>query len=106
MLDILAGEHLAHIRPTGGVADHGRTAADQRDRLVARHLQALHQGKRHEMSRCKAVSGAVKADIKNRFAIVDHGSDFFFIGDLRDQSALNKFLINTHGIIPLLFLPL
>ena len=43
MVDILHGQHLAHIRTAGGIADHCCTSADQRDRFVTSHLQTLHQ---------------------------------------------------------------
>ena len=38
MLNVLAGEHFAHVCAAGGVAYHGGAAADKRDRLVAGHL--------------------------------------------------------------------
>ena len=96
VVDVLLGEHFPHIGTAGGVADHGRAAADQGDGLVARHLQALHQGQRHEVSGGQAVGGAVKADVEGGLAVVDHFPDFFLVGHLSDQSPGNQFIIQFH----------
>ena len=42
MLDVFHREHLAHVGAAARVADHRGAAADEGNRLVARHLQALH----------------------------------------------------------------
>ena len=83
--DILFGQHLAHIGAAGGIADHGSASADQGDRLVACHLQALHQGQGHKMACGQAVGRAVKADIKSRLAVVDQINDLV-VGDLCHQT--------------------
>ena len=84
--DILFGQHLAHVGTAGGVADHGSAAADQGNRLVACHLQALHQGQGHKVACGQAVGSAVKANVKGCLAIVDQVDDLF-IGDLGHQAA-------------------
>ena len=80
----------------GGVADHGGAAADQSDRLIARHLQTLHQGQRHEVTGSQAVGRAVKADVEGGFAVVDEVDDLL-IGDLGDQTASLEFFVESHG---------
>ena len=96
VVDILLGEHLPHIGTARGVADHGGAAADEGDRLVARHLQTLHQGQRHEMTCRQRVRRAVKADVERGLAVVDHLADLFLIGDLCDEAAGHQFFVNSH----------
>jgi len=45
LVDLLAGQHLAHFRLAAGVADEARAAADQRDGAMA---APLHMGQRHD----------------------------------------------------------
>ena len=104
VVNILLGEHLAHIRAARGVADHGRAAADERDRLVARHLETLHQRQRHKVAGRQAVGRAVKADVELGLARVDHFADLFLIRDLRKQAARLQLFVNTHLLIPPVFL--
>ena len=96
VVNIFLGEHLAHIRAARGVADHGRAAADERDRLVARHLETLHQRQRHKVAGRQAVGRAVKADVELCLSRVDHFADFFLIRDLRQQAARLQLFVNTH----------
>ena len=96
VVNILLGEHLAHIRAARGVADHGRAAADERDGLVARHLEALHQRQCHKVAGRQAVGRAVKADIELGLARVDHFTDLFLVRDLRKQAARLQLFVNTH----------
>ena len=96
VVDVLLGEHSAHIGAAGGVSDHGGAAADEGDGLVARHLQTLHQRQRHEMAGGEAVGRAVKADVEGSLAVVDHLADVVFVGDLGDQAAGLQFFINLH----------
>ena len=93
VVDGLAGQHLAHVSAAGRVTDHGRAAADQGDGLIPGLLQALHQGKRHEMPCGQAVRRAVKSDVEGRLSFVDQFLDLFFVGHLRDQSACDQFVI-------------
>ena len=102
MLDGLDGHHRAHIGTAGRVADHGGAAADERDRLVACHLHALHQAERHEVTDVQAVCGRVKADVERRLAVVDHLADLFFVRYLRDQAARFQFVVKFHRIFLLL----
>ena len=70
-------------------------AADQGNRLVACHLQALHQGQGHKVACGQAVGSAVKADVKGCLAIVDQVDDLF-IGDLGHQAAGLEFFVQSH----------
>ena len=79
MLNIFSGQHFTHIGSPGRVADHCGASANQRDRFIARHLQALHQRQRHKMSRRQAVRRAVKPDVKRRFACIDQIPDLRFV---------------------------
>ena len=94
--DVLFGQHLSHVGSAGWVTDHGGAAANQRDWAVACHLQTLHQGQRHKVSGGQAVGGAVKADVKGCFSCVDQFLDFFFVGDLSNQTTANQFFIQCH----------
>ena len=96
VVDILLGQHLAHVGAAGGVADHGRAAADERDRLVARHLQTLHKRQRHKMTGGQGIRRAVEADIELGLARVDHFADLRLIRDLLDKPSGLQFFINTH----------
>ncbi len=87
--------HLSHIGTTGWITDHGRTTADQRNRLVSCHLQTFHQTQCHKMSHMQTVSCRVKTDIKYRFSIVDEFLDFFLVGYLCDQTAGNQFVVKS-----------
>ena len=102
VLDLFLCEHLAHIGTSRRVADHACAAAEKRDRLVACHLQTLHQAERHEVAYVKAVGRGVKADIKYRLACVDQFSYFFFVCYLSNQTSCNEFLIYSHQSIPFL----
>ena len=87
VVDIFLGQHLPHICTAGRISDHSSTPADEGNRFVPCHLQALHQRQRHKMSRCQTVCGAVKADIEHCFPRIDHTLDLFFVGDLGDQTS-------------------
>ena len=96
--NILLGQHLAHIGTARGVADHGGTAADQGNGLIASHLQALHQGQGHKMACSQAVRSAVKANVESGLAVVDEVNDLI-VGDLGHQTACLQFFVKGHGII-------
>ena len=100
MVDVFLGQHLAHVRAPGGIADHGRAAADERDRAVACHLKPLHQAQRHEVTDMQRVCRAVKANVERRLAVVDHVADVLFIRHLRNQTARLQFFVNTHRVSP------
>ena len=102
VVDVLLGQHLAHIVAAGGVTDHGGAAADQGDGLVARHLEPLHQAQGHEVAHVQAVRRAVKADIEGGLAVVHQFPDLLLIGDLGNESPGFQFFVNTH-IVVLLF---
>ena len=102
MSDVFLGEHLAHVGTAGRITDHGSAAADQRNGLVACHLQALHQGQGHEMASGQAVGSAVKTDIEGCFAVVDQIDDLI-IGDLSHQPASLEFFVQSHNHFLLLY---
>ena len=96
VLDGLDSHHRAHIGTAGRVADHSGAAADQRDRLVACHLHALHQAERHKVANMQAVRGRIEADVEGCLAVVDHLADLFFVRYLRDQTARFQFVVKLH----------
>ena len=96
VVDVLLRQHFAHVGAAGRVADHGRAAADERDGLVARHLQALHKCQRHKMAGGQGICRAVEADIELGLARVDHFADLRLIRDLLDKPSGLQFFINTH----------
>ena len=92
----LFGHHLAHIAAAAGVADHGGTAADQSDGLVAGHLQPLHQAQRHKVTHMQTVCGRVKANIKHGFTGIDQVAYPRLVCDLGNQPPCLQILINSH----------
>ena len=105
VVDVLRGEHLAHIGATRGITDHSGTAANEGNGTVPCHLQALHQRQGHKVTGRQAIGCAVKANIEGRLALIDHFFDFFFIGNLRNKSAGNQLFINLHSLSPFFFFP-
>ena len=99
VVDGLLGHHGAHIGPAGGVANHGRAAADQGNGLVARHLQPLHQAQGHEVANVQRVCRGVKANVEGGLAVVYHLPDLFLVGHLGDEPPGNQLVINFHLII-------
>ncbi len=96
VLNRLRRHHLAHVRPSGRIADHARAAANQGNRLISSHLEPLHQAERHEVAHMEAVCRRVKSDIKGSLSVVYHLPDLFFVRHLGDQSAGYQFFINFH----------
>ena len=94
--NVLSRQHLAHIRPTGGVTDHGSAVADQGDGLVSGHLQPLHQAQGHKMPHMQRIRRAVKSNVEGCLSVVHHFTDLVLVGHLSDESPANQFLINTH----------
>ena len=97
VVDVLLGEHLAHVGAAGWVADHGGAAADQGDGGIARRLEPLHQGQGHEVPRRQAVRRTVEADIKFGLAVVDEVFYFFLTGHLGDEPAGRQFIVKRHN---------
>ena len=97
VVNVLLGQHLAHVGTAGGVANHRCAAADQGNRAVAGLLQALHEGQGHKMPGGQAVGSAVKADVEGRLAVVDQLLDLLLVRDLCNQAAGFQFVINRHG---------
>ena len=48
----------------------------------------------------QAVGGAVKADVKGSFAVVDDLADLFLVGHLGDQAAGFQFFVDLHIFPP------
>ena len=90
------GEHLSHIGSAGGITDERSTVANEGDGAVSCHLQALHKTQSHEVTDVQRVGGAVKADVKRGFAVIDHVFYLIFIGYLRDKPSFDQFFVNTH----------
>ena len=64
MVNRFHGQHLTHIRFAGRIADHGRAAAHERDRLMAGPLHMRHGHDRNIMADMQAVRRGIKTDIK------------------------------------------
>ena len=103
VLDGLLRHHLAHVGLAGRVADHCRTAADEDDGLVARHLEALHQAERHKVSHVQAVCGGVEADVEGCLAGIHQFFDFLFVGHLCDEPTPFEFFKHCHFLQSPLF---
>ena len=102
VLDGLRRHHGTHVGTTGGVADIAGAATDQNDRLVARHLQSLHEAERHEVADMEGVRRRVEADVEGGFPFVDEFLDFVFIRHLGNKAAGNEFVIDGHQTQPFL----
>ena len=103
MVDLFDCHHGTQVSPAGGISDHACAAADQSDRLVARHLQALHQQKGHEMAYMQGIRRRVKADIEFGPAVVDQIPDLVFARDLCQQAPCLQFFIDFHVLSNLSF---
>ena len=101
VVDVLLRQHFAHVGAAGRVANHSRASANQSNRLIACHLQTLHECQRHEMTGSQRICRAVEANIELGLARVDHFADLRLVRDLRDQSARLQLFINTHCIFSL-----
>src|SRR5207253_10798144 len=77
-LDLLRGEKLARFLLAGGIADLGRAAAHQHDRLVSRLLQAAQRHDLRQIADVQARRGAVETDVADNLliaqALVERGS--------------------------------
>ena len=102
MLYGLLSHHGTHITPAGRVAYHTGTAAHKCYRLIACHLETLHQAECHKMSHVKAVCSRVKAYIEHSLSFVYHLADFFLVSYLGYQPSCLKFLVNRHSFPPLI----
>ena len=84
MVDLLLGQHLAHIGLASRIADHGRAAADQCNRMVAGLLQAGHNNQLQEMADVQRISRCVKTNIECSLMVIQQIADFFFVCALGD----------------------
>ena len=96
MIDILGGEHLAHVALAARIADHAGAAAHQRDGAMARALHVRHGHNRDIMADVQAVGGGVEADVK-RGRLLELLVQLVLKRDLGDESALLEYIENMHG---------
>ena len=96
MCDGFCSHHGTHVGTTGGITNHSGAATNQRNGFVTSHLQTLHQAKRHKMAYMQGICCGIKANIESGLAIIDHLSDFFFIGNLGNQATGNQFIIKLN----------
>ena len=96
MLNGLGCQHLTHIGLAGRVAYHAGAAAYQCDRLVACHLESLHQAQCHEVTNVQAVRSGVKTDIESCLTVVDKLLQLLFIGHLGDEPSSFQFFKTSH----------
>ena len=96
VLNGLLGHHGAHVRPTGGVANHGGTAANEGNGLISRHLQPLHETQGHKMAHMEGICRGVKANVEGSLAVVHHFPDFCFVGHLSNEATGHQFVIYFH----------
>ena len=95
-VNLLDGHHAAHIGSAGGISYHTRAAADQSNRLIARHLEALHQAERHKVPYMQTVRGRIEADIEGRLALVYEAAHLFLVGHLCNQPAGFELIVAIH----------
>ena len=95
---VLHGHHLAHVGLAGGVADHRRAAAHQRDGAVTRALHVRHRHDRDVVADVQGIGGRVEADVE-RGRVFELLVELVFKGHLRDKAALLEQIENvlSHG---------
>jgi len=82
VVDFFFRQHFAHIRLSGRVADHSRSAAEQRDGRVPRSLHMRHDHNLHKVTDMQAVSRRIEPDIKRGSVIVEKILNFLLIRHL------------------------
>ena len=87
MVDLLDGEHFAHVHFAGRIADHAGAAADERDGAMTRALHMRHRHDRDKVSDVKAVRGRVKAHIKRDGALLHARAKLLLVHDLPNEPA-------------------
>ena len=100
LLDLLLRQHLAHVGTAGGVADHGRAAAQQGYGPVARELEPAHEVQGHEVADVERVRRRVEAYIERSLARIYELPYLLLVRHLRDQPARPEFLVNLHRSFP------
>jgi len=86
--DVRVGQQLARLVLARRIADLGRAAAHQHDRLVAGALQPAQHHDLHEAADMQAVGGAVEADIGGSDAALEALLQRLEVGYLMDEAAL------------------
>ena len=98
VIDKFFRQHRAHIRFSGRIAYHARTAPQKGDRFIAGHLHSLHQAQRHKMTYVETVRRRIKSDIKSCLSVIYKVSDLIFIRDLGEQAAFFQFFVASHSV--------
>jgi len=88
LVDLFVGQQLARFVLAGGIADLGRPAAHQHDRLVPGLLQPAQQHDLHETAHMQAVGRAIEADIGRDRPGQAFGVERRGVGHLVDEAAL------------------
>ena len=94
-VDLLVGEQLARLVAARGIADLGRAAAHQRDRLVPGLLPPAQQHDLQQMADVQRVGRAVEADVGGADAARQHFVQASGIAALMHHAAL---VHDTHEI--------
>jgi hypothetical protein len=90
MGDLAVVEQAARFVLARGIADPGRAAAHQHDRLVAGLLEQAQEHDRHEVADMQAVGSAVVADIGGELPLGEARIERRGIGALVDEAALGS----------------
>ena len=88
VVDVLHRQNLAQVALAGGVADHARAAAHQREGLVAGLLQVGHGHDRNVVADVQAVRGGVEAHVEGHHARIEGLVQLVLKGDLLYKAAL------------------
>ena len=100
MGDDLRGQHAAHIRFAGGIADHTGAAAHQGDGAVPRSLHMRHHHHLHKMPHMQAVRCGIKADVKSDRPLPQQFPYSLFIGGLSDDAPVLQFIKYVFHLLP------
>ncbi len=87
-VDLLVGQQLAALVLAGRIADLGRPAAHQHDRLVARLLQPAQHHDLDQAADVQARRGRVEADVAGHDLPLRQGVEPCGVGQLMDVAAL------------------
>ena len=97
--DLLGREQLTHLVLAGGIADLGRAAAHQNDRLVTGLLQPAKRHDLHQAADMQAWSRAIKADIGSNALLLQQRVQARLIGGLMKLAArFHELAGNRSGI--------
>ena len=104
ILNILIGEHFAHITATRRITYSTSTAAYKTYWSVTGLLKVGHNHKSKKVTYMKAVSSWIKTNVEGNLLILKHCTNFIFISTLGDVATLFQHIKNTccHYCISLL----